>query len=270
MARLAGIAGGLSGRVGSMVFRQRQGETIATQYQPVVTNPNTDAQQDSRVAFKLMSQLAAIMAPALGSMTVTSRPARKGRPSQRNAFFAQNYGLVETRDTENGKRASIPMEQLQLTSSFISAGTMTISQSGNTITIEGEASPGKKQKVALVGFSSLAGADRPAKIISIEEVNVKNDGSWATNVEIENVRAKGVTDKITVLAYGLIPLSQRMKTKMENINTPANDPFISAVELQKAVEDGEMSVTETIGANFTASPASNNPVPNDPVPDGQS
>lgn len=255
MARLTGIAGGISGKVGNMVFRQRQGETIATQYQPVVTNPNTDAQQDSRVAFKLMSQLAAIMAPALGSMAVLSRPARKGRPSQRNAFFAQNYGLVTTQDTANGKRASIPMEQLQLTSSFIAAGTMTISQSGATITIAGAASPGKKQKVALVGFSSLAGADRPAKIISIEEVSVKNDGSWTLDVEMENVRSKGFSDEITVLSYGLIPLSQRMKTKLENINTPNNEPFISAVELERAVEDGEMSVTETIGANFTAGQA---------------
>ena len=251
MARLAGIAGGLSGKVGSMVFRQRQGETIATQYQPVVTNPNTNAQQDSRVAFKLMSQLAAIMAPALGSLAVLSRPARKGRPSQRNAFFAQNYGLVETRDTENGKRATIPMEQLQLTSSFISAGTISIKQDGDTVTIKGEGSPGKKQKIALVGFGSLAGADRPAKIIQITEVNVDDDGLWELEITVENVRAKGVTDQITALAYGLIPLSQRMKTKMENINTPYDEPFISAVELQKAVEDGEMSVTETIGANFT-------------------
>lgn len=253
MARLAGIAGGLSGKVGSMVFRQRQGETIATQYQPVVTNPNTDAQQGSRVAFKLMSQLAAIMAPALGSLAVLTRPARKGRPSQRNAFFAQNYGLVETRDTETGKRATIPMEQLQLTSSFIAAGTMTIAQRENVIHISGEASPGKKQKIALVGFGSLAGADRPAKVIDIVEANVADDGSWFYDIEVENVRAKGVTNQITVLSYGLIPLSQRMKTKMENINTPYNDPFISAVELQKAVEDGEMSVTETIGANFTTS-----------------
>lgn len=255
MARLAGIAGGLSGKVGSMVFRQRQGETIATQYQPVVTNPNTDAQQDSRVAFKLMSQLAAIMAPALGSLGVTARPGRKGRPSQRNAFFAQNYGLVETRDTETGKRATIPMEQLQLTSSFISAGSMSITQDGSMVRIEGEASPGKKQKIALVGFGSLAGADRPAKIIDIVEVDVDEDGEWKYEFAIEDARAKGVTDQITVLSYGLIPLSQRMKIKMENINTPYDDPFISAVELQKAVEDGEMSVTETIGANFTAGQA---------------
>lgn len=234
-----------------MVFRQRQGETIATQYQPVVTNPNTDAQQDSRVAFKLMSQLAAIMAPALGSLAVLSRPARKGRPSQRNAFFAQNYGLVTTEDTANGKRATIPMEQLKLTSSFISAGSMSVSYANSEISIRGEASPGKKQKVALVGFSSLAGADRPAKVIDIIEADVDESGNWRLGIAVENVRTKGVTDQITVLSYGLIPLSQRMKTKMENINTPNDEPFISAVELQKAVEDGEMNVTETIGANLT-------------------
>lgn len=251
MARLVGIAGGLSGKVGSMVFRQRQGETIATQYQPVVTNPSTGAQQNSRVAFKLMSQLAAIMAPAMGSFIIKVRKEGKGKPSQRNAFFTTNYGLVETRDTENGKRATIPMEQLQLTSSFIAAGSMSITQDGNSVSIKGSASPGKKQKIALVGFSSLAGADRPAKVIDVVEVNVGDGGDWSYDFEVENVRAKGVTNEITVLSYGLIPLSQRMKTKMENINTPADNPFISAVELQKAVVDGEMNVTETIGENFT-------------------
>lgn len=251
MARLSGIAGGLSGKVGSMVFRQRQGETIATQYQPMVSNPNTAAQQGSRVAFKLMSQLASIMAPALGSFIIKVRKEGKGKPSQRNAFFAANYGLVTTKDTEAGKRATIPMEQLQLTSSFVSAGTMTIRQEGTTVQIDGTASPGKKQKVALVGFSSLAGADRPAKIINIEDVVVKEDGGWSASYEIEAVKAKGVTNQITVLSFGMIPTSQRMKTKMDNINTPVNEPFISAVELQQAVQDGEMSVTETIGANFT-------------------
>lgn len=251
MARLTGIAGGLSGKVGSMVYRQRQGETIATQYQPMVSNPNTDAQQDSRVAFKLMSQLASIMTPALGSFIIKVRKEGKGKPSQRNAFFTANYGLVKTQDTENGKRATIPMEQLQLTSSFVSAGTMTINQEGTTITINGTASPGKKQRVAIVGFSSLAGADRPAKIIDVADVDVKSDGGWTTRYEVEAVKAKGVTNNITVLSFGMIPTSQRMRTKMDNINTPADEPFISAVELQQAVQDGEMSVTETIGANFT-------------------
>lgn len=252
MARLTGITGGLSGKVGSMVFRQRQGGTIATQYQPVVTNPNTDAQQDSRVAFKLMSQLASIMAPALGSFILKVRKEGKGKPSQRNAFFAENYNLVSTEDTENGKRATIPMEQLQLTSSFISAGSMTISESQNAIQISGIASPGKRQKIAIIGFGSLATADRPAKVVDISEVDVDENGRWQHSITIENVRAKGVTDQITVLSYGLIPLSQRMKTKLESINTPYREPFISAVELQKAVVDGEMNVTETIGANFTA------------------
>lgn len=251
MARLAGIAGGLSGKVGSMVFRQRQGETIATQYQPVVSNPNTDAQQDSRVAFKLMSQLASIMAPALGSFIIKVRKEGKGKPSQRNAFFTANYGLVTTQDTESGKRATIPMEQLQLTSSFVSAGTMTINQNNTIIEIAGYASPGKTQRVVIVGFSSHAGADRPAKIVEIDDIDVKPDGSWSLGYEVEAVKAKGVTDNITVLSFGMIPTSQRMKTKMDNINTPATEPFISAVELQQAVESGEMSVTETIGANFT-------------------
>lgn len=252
MARLTGISGGLSGKVGSMVFRQRQGETIATQYQPMVSNPNTDAQQDSRVAFKLMSQLAAIMAPALGAMNTTSRAGAKGKQNQRNAFFTQNYNLVQTRNTERGKRAFIEMDKLQLTSSFISAGTMEIVQDGEDIIISGNSTSGKKQKIALVGFSSLAEADRPAKVIQVVEVDVDNDGSWRYKISLTEVRSRGVTNQITVLSYGLIPISERMKTKMNNIVTPANDPFISAVELQKAVEDGEMSVTETIGANFTA------------------
>lgn len=255
MARLAGIAGGLSGKVGSMVFRQRQGETIATQYQPVVTNPNTDAQQDSRVAFKLMSQLASIMAPAMGSFIIKVRKEGKGRPSQRNAFFQENYGLVTTTDTENGKRAAIPMEQLKLTNSFVAAGTITVENSQDGITIIGAGSPAARVKIVVVGYNPTAAGDAPARIVTILEEQVKADGDYSVTIPSTEFEKKGVGENITILSYGLIPLSQRMRTKMENITTPSNEPFFSAVELTKAVQDGEMSVTETIGANFTAGQA---------------
>ena len=90
MARIQGIAGGMSGKMGNAVFRQHNGETIVSQYQPVVENPNTEAQQVARAKFKLITQLSSIMAPAMG---IINRPARQGH-NPRTRFVAKNYPLV--------------------------------------------------------------------------------------------------------------------------------------------------------------------------------
>lgn len=249
MARISGFSGGMSGKIGNVVFSQRQGETIARQYQPQVTNPNTLGQQEARVSFKLMSQLGAIMAPAMGGFLANRKSGAKGAPSQRNLFFKKNYELVTVGVDDDTTRARIPMEQLQLTDSFLAAGTIDVAQEGNQITVSGTGSPGKRVKVVLVGFGTMAGAERPARVIDIIEEEVKDDGTWGVAFESDVAEKKGLGQDITVLSYGMIPVSERLRTQFDNIHTP--EPFFSAVELTNYVSDGDMQVTETIGANFT-------------------
>lgn len=117
MAKIQGLQGGISGKLGNTVFRQRKGETVATQYQPVVTNPRTDKQVAQRERFKLMSQLAAIMAPGL-----FIRP--KDAQSPRNVFVSTNFKhfVVDSNNT-----ARINAIALQLTDGSVEISGMDVS-----------------------------------------------------------------------------------------------------------------------------------------------
>lgn len=95
-----------SGKLGATVFAVNSGVQIAREYQPKVANPNTEAQQDTRARFKLMSQLSAVMAPVIAIK-------KDGLKSARNQFQSINFDIV---DYEN-ETASINLNLVQLTKS---------------------------------------------------------------------------------------------------------------------------------------------------------
>lgn len=242
---MQGITGKLSGKMGAAVFRVREGQQIVTQYNPMVKNPNTAGQQTQRAKFKLMSQLAAVMAPGFGTMGTINRPAR-GKSTQRNAFTQINMKLVEVSTESDEVTAKIPMEQLQLTSSFrpmppfIGAG----SQSG---AIDKEIanldSAIKTVRFILVGYKNNV-----AEIIEIKDVpTVTADGQTTVHYVNDTVSL----GKYTLLAYGLIPSESIMSSiNLDDIHTPSDEDFISAVELNAMVADGTMAETKTVGTNI--------------------
>lgn len=245
MARLEGITGGLSGKMGSAVFRQSGGKTIASQYQPIVKNPNTEGQQNTRAAFKLMSQLAAIMKDGFGTMGINERPAR-GRMSQRNAFFKLNYSLIQVTEDNQSVTATIPMEQLKLTSSFRYMPNLALSDGGDDgITIElAEQLP---TEIATIRIVTVGYVGNVASIVDLRDV---------PSNQIDGVEIAVPAGKYTVLAYGLIPSeSAKSSIDLDNIHTPADQDFISAVELNQLVANGSMVETMTVGANVTVTTA---------------
>lgn len=216
----------MSGKMGSVVFRVRQGEQIVTQYNPIVKNPNTEAQSTQRVAFKLMSQVAAAMASA-----IINRPARQGQ-SARNRFVQQNFPLVEG-DATNAK---IAMEKLQLTSSSTYLGT--ISSSNNSVSVASIPANVTKVRFVRVSYPSAGNTDKPV-VTQITDVNVSN-----------NTASTPAFDGETVLAYGIIPTSGAAKVALDNIGVDPNEPFVAQVNLERLLSTGNIAVTETIGINI--------------------
>lgn len=245
MAIMQGITGKLSGKMGSAVFRVREGAQVVAQYNPVVKNPNTEGQQGTRAAFKLMSQLAAVMSPGFGTLGVTKRGGR-GTPSKRNAFFSLNYDLVSTADTAQGVVASVPMEQLKLTSSFRSLGSISAEKAGTSLDTLVIVSDASVESVRLVYVSyPEAGGMKQAAIMQIKDVPVSQGMASDTITSIP-------AGDYTILAYGLIPTETAAgKISLDSIHTPADDDFISAVELDKLVADGAIVETMTIGTNVS-------------------
>lgn len=244
MARLQGISGGMSGRTGSFTYRQSRGQTIVSQYQPIVKNPNTEGQQNQRARFKLMSQLAAIMAPGFGTMGITKRPGKQ-RPTQRNAFMNINMPAAIV---DNGT-AKIQMEAIKLTTSNTPLGTIT--QANESVTIENIPSQVTSVRVVEVQYVQYNVADTSTGSFIIK-----------TRAEVKRIVDVPVTGGIidfdtsngsTILAYGLIPSESLSGVDFDNIHTPNDEAFISAVDLNTLVSQGLMAETMTLGINVSAS-----------------
>lgn len=228
MAKMQGLAGKMSGKMGSVVFRVRAGEQIVTQYNPIVKNPNTEGQSKQRVAFKLMSQVAAAMASA-----IINRPARPGQ-SARNRFVQQNFPLVDG----DASIAKIDMVRLQLTSSTTFLGAMEKMDDGVII----ENLPTNVTKVRFVKVTYPSAGDKSKPVVSeITDVNV----SASHNAEFVT------SGDSTILAYGLIPTSGAAKVALDNMGVDSNEPFVAQVNLERLVSSGQVAVTETIGINLT-------------------
>lgn len=243
---MQGITGKLSGKMGAAVFRVREGQQIVTQYNPIVKNPNTEGQQAQRAKFKLMSQLAAIMSSGFGTMAVTKRKSA-GQPSPRNAFTSLNFPLVDVDIAGDTVTAKIPMEQLQLTSSFRYLPELVLSKSSEVeINVKIDDVPVDVSTVRVIVVSyPVTGDASQANIKHIIDVPV------ALNAVNYDVEVDGAGD-YTVLAYGLIPSeSAKASVSLDNIHTPADEDFISAVKLNAMVADGLIAETKTVGANFT-------------------
>lgn len=105
--KLNGIFGTGSGKTGNAVFATSAGKQIVRTYQPKVTNPNTDAQVEQRAKFKLLSQLAAAMAPVIVIP-------KDGLVSARNRFVKINAPLTSFSEGI----AKIILSKIQLTASI--------------------------------------------------------------------------------------------------------------------------------------------------------
>lgn len=246
MATLQGITGKLSGKMGSAVFRVREGQQVVAQYNPIVKNPNTEGQQAQRAKFKLMSQLAAIMSPGIGTMGVTKR-ASGGKGTARNGFVQKNFSLVSTEASDGNVVAKVPMEQLQLTDSFRFLPGMTITSEAGAFSVEMVDIPAEVTtiRVVVVGYSIDANGGKQANIQQIADVPV-------TSNQINQEFTVTSGSDFTVLAYGLIPSeSAKSSIDLDNIHTPADEDFISAVELAAMVAAGQMAETMTVGENVT-------------------
>lgn len=250
MAVMQGLTGKLSGKMGSAVFRVRNGAQVVTQYNPIVKNPDTAGQQEARAKFKLLSQLGAIMESGFGTMAVTKR-AGKSAPTQRNAFMQLNYPLVAVdMSSDVPERATIPMERVQLTKSSRPLGT--ISGSINNVAVTNIPTDVASVRFVLVGYRQYQEVDPDSGSFIIK---VKPEVREVTDIPVENGTAtigdvSDIGTKVTVLAYGMIPTASAAgRVNFDSIHTPADEDFIGAVDLDQLVREGAMVETMTIGTN---------------------
>ena len=198
--KLSGIAGYGTGKMGNMVFSVRNGEQIVRQYNPVVSNPQTDAQVASRSRLKLMSQLAAILAPVLAIPS-------DGLKSKRNQFISQNYDLSFYANDE----ASINLDQVQLTKSSVALPSFNVTRAdGEHITVS-LAQDSHLNFDRIVYVCIVKQADGSMSLFDGRVVTEPGDGG-VFSAELQYTAAP-----ICVYAYGISANDDSTLTRFDNI-----------------------------------------------------
>lgn len=234
-----GFTGLVSGKMGAAVFRVRAGEQLVTQYNPVVANPNTMPQQNTRAKFKLVSQLAVALKSAI--VAPTDR-----RLTGRNSFVSRNYKLTELDpDPSAAEKAVIDLTKVQLTPSSRPFGTMEVNYSGGDINViltsQGATNAQRKGKIVLVGIGTVGVTKSPYVVGEVTGDFSADDGA---SVSFENVPE----GDYVVLAYGVDPTST---SRSVDLGEMVSDDFNAEVSISDLVRQGAASVTATIGASIT-------------------
>lgn len=104
MGKVTSLNGKVTGKIGGVVYSTSAGAIIAREYNPNVANPNTTKQVDQRAKMKLMSQIAAALAPVIVIP-------KEGLKSSRNLFIKKNFDQASAHEGV----AQITYENVQLT-----------------------------------------------------------------------------------------------------------------------------------------------------------
>lgn len=245
--------------MGNAVFRARSGQQVVTQYNPIVANPNTAAQQNGRARFKLVSQLAVVFAPYLrgfGSFIIKTRAEKSSKGVNKSinaAFVGVNYKLTELNpDPSAAEKAVIPMEKVQLTSSNRPFGNITIGegQEGGKKVITAQISApqmadGDKAEVVLVGYGTMSVTKSPY-VIGTYEATFANGVAEIVTEPVED------GEKYTVLAFG-VALDSASVSRLALANMQSEQDFLAEVGISTLIRSGAGVTTATIGDNITIS-----------------
>lgn len=238
MAKIYGIQGVISGKLGASVYAVRNGEQLARQYQPIVSNPSTPGQVAARAKMKLMSQLSAVMAP------VIAMP-RQGSISPRNLFVKKNYLAA----TYNNNQADIELGSVKLTSSVVAISPLVVTRGeSNTINLSTNGDAGIDH-VVYVAFAKQD--DNSIILVDSKVVSDKGaDNTFPTTMQFYDGYA-GV-----VYAYGMRDNTEAAKAKYGDMQALTAETIAKLV-VTRTLTEADVTLTETVSSIL---PLSNNAI----------
>lgn len=232
MAKVTALQGKAVGKVGSMVYSNNSGQMIAREYNPNVANPNTTAQTNQRAKLKLMSQLAAALAPVIAIP-------KDGIRSSRNQFVSKNFPAVIAHEGV----AVVTYENLQLTNG--SAGLPAIkatrdANSGITVSLL-QAADAAVTRVVYIMYRKT----NEANLQFVDSVIVENAGSNG------NFPATLPYDEgdVVLFAYGLKDLSAKATAKYNSYEVESGMD-LARLALNRSLKTSDYQFTVTRGTTL--------------------
>lgn len=230
--KLSGIAGTGSGKMGSQVYAAVKGEQVVRNYQPKVSNPNTQKQVNQRARMKLMSQLSAAMA----SVIVIPR---EGLKSSRNLFSKKNFAST----TALGGQAIAFLTKFQLTNGTAALPRCSMVRDGNgalTLSIP-EGAAGVVDRIVY----NLFARSEEGELMLINSRVVSdpgNGGEFSTTVE-------DYEGELFLYAYGMKDLNARAKATYGNYKVESGED-IAKLFMSRSLSLSDYQLTETQGTGI--------------------
>lgn len=230
--KLNGISGTGNGKLGSMVFKTVSGEQVVSQYQPRVSNPSTAAQVDQRAKLKLMSQVAAAMAPVIAIP-------RNGLKSSRNLFIKLNFDAASA----NEGVAQVTYENLQLTNGNAGLAAIVATRDAATgIVVKlAEDSRNAVTRVVYVLYEKTS----QAKLQFVDSTICEapgDDGKFQASLQY-------TTGDIVLFAYGMRDLNSQATARYGNY-VAENGQDIAKLVMTRAISASDYQFTETRGTTI--------------------
>lgn len=230
MAKIFGLNGVLTGRQGNNVFAVRGGEQVLRKYQPVVFNPNTEAQVAVRARLKLMSQLSAVMASAIAIP-------RLGPQSSRNRFTSLNFPATSF----VGGEATVTLTDIRLTTGAIGLQGLAASRSnagGIEAHIGGISSAQPFADYDRVDyFAFLKQADGTLRLGQVASSSTLEGGFPVT-------MAMGNSSEVVVYAYGIRFNTEAARVAYGDVTVTSADVMARLIANRRLLES-DVSTTET-------------------------
>ena len=236
MAKIYGLSGRITGRKGDAVFAVRSGEQIVRQYNPIVANPRTAAQVDSRLKLKFSSQLGMVFANYIAMK-------KNGAQSVRNVFQQVNFPNIEVKDSTNGRKAEIDMTDIKLTKSarFMSPVIAEQSEGDVTVHLSGDMTGIFDKVVYVVANITNEGAVR----VLGSEVCATPGESGDFELELSRSIAAWSSGPMYVYAYGVTAGTAKGSVKLDEINGDAANNIAQMFSTNE-VSEADLILTDTV------------------------
>lgn len=232
MAKLTSLNGKVVGKIGAVVYSTTAGQVVAREYNPNVANPNTTAQINQRAKLKLMSQLAAALAPVIAIP-------RDGLKSSRNLFIKKNYDAVDAHDGV----AQVTYENLQLTNGNAGIPGIVASrsqESGLTIQLEERADNSLSRVVYIMYRKTSEATLQYVQSIIVEAAGA--DGKFPGSMVF-------MEGDLVLYAYGMKDLSSSASARYSNYSVE-NGEDVARLVMSRAITYGNYQFTETRGTTL--------------------
>ena len=234
MAILYGMSGKATGKKGDAVYTVRNGVQIVRQYNPIIKNPSTAGQVESRAKLKLMAQVGAILAPVIAMRS-------EGTKSFRNVFAKVNYPLL----SYTSETAKIDLTGIQLTKSARFIENISISRSQTEeILVELDASVFGQFDRVIYSLLTIE-ANGEINLAETAQVEVTSLNAVAAHTFSDHAQA------CVVLAYGVAATSERARGIFETLNAAPATAIASLVS-ERTVSTSDLVMSKTVGAKIAS------------------